>query len=130
MYSCSCDKLRADFVCSLSTHVMTNVERFIELRPECIHTGAVRLLVNDGIHSFSPEYDLSAESIVINNTKMYLGIKSCVLPLGFYVVSLGIFFTRDICFCIIKFMLVVYVYKRSSHLNQNIIVTTFVHNRS
>ena len=109
---------------------MTNVERFIELRPECIHTGAVRLLVNDGIHSFSPEYDLSAESIVINNTKMYLGIKSSVVPLGFYVVSLGIFFTRDICFCIIKFMLVMYVYKRSSHLNQNIIVTIFAHNRS
>ena len=28
VYSCSCDKLRADFVCSLSTHIMTSVENF------------------------------------------------------------------------------------------------------
>ena len=111
---------------------MTSLENFIELRPECIHIGVVWPLVNDGIHSFSPEYDLSGKSIVINHTKMYLGIKSCVVLLGFYVVSLGIFSLR-------RFVLhhKVYfsnlcnsVYKRSSHLNQNIIITTFAHNRS
>ena len=41
--------------------------------PECIHIGVVWLLVNDGIHSFFPEYDLSGKSIVINHTKMYVG---------------------------------------------------------
>ena len=111
---------------------MTSLENFIELRPECIHIGVVRLLVNDGIHSFPPEYDLSGKSIVINHNKMYLGIKSCVVLLGFYVVSLGIFSLK-------RFVLhhKVYVsnlcnsvYKRSSHLNQNIIITTFAHNRS
>ena len=80
---------------------MTGLENFIELRPECIHIGVVRLLVNDGIHSFFPEYDLSGKRIVINHTKMYVG-------------------------CIIRFMLVIYVIlyviKRSSHLNQYILL--------
>ena len=52
---------------------MTGLENLIELRPKYIHIGVVRLLVNDGIHSFSLEYDLSGKSIVINHTKMYVG---------------------------------------------------------
>ena len=82
---------------------MTGLENFIELRPECIHIGVVRLLVNDGIHSFFPEYDLSGKSIVINHTKTYVG--RFVLYHMVYVSNL----CNSVC-------------KRSSHLNQYILL--------
>ena len=61
VYWCSCDRQRAEFIDSLSSHFQTTNEELGSLCSECVHIEAVRVIAEadiDGVFGISPEHGI------------------------------------------------------------------------